>query len=213
MGQKVNPKDMRVGIIQPWPSRWFATKKNFAKKLLQDIKIRNYLEKKLRDAAVSKIEIERTSSHISVIIFSSKPGVIIGRSGDSIDGLKTELFRKFNTRFDVVIREVKNPDIDARLLADSVARQIEKRIAFRRAAKSAVRKAMEGGAKGVKVLVSGRLGGAEISREEFYTEGKIPLQTFRADIDYATDRAETTYGTIGVKVWVFKGEVFKDRLS
>lgn len=204
---------MRVGIIQPWPSRWFATKKNFAKKLLQDIKIRNYLEKKLRDAAVSKIEIERTSSHISVIIFSSKPGVIIGRSGDSIDGLKTELFRKFNTRFDVVIREVKNPDIDARLLADSVARQIEKRIAFRRAAKSAVRKAMEGGAKGVKVLVSGRLGGAEISREEFYTEGKIPLQTFRADIDYATDRAETTYGTIGVKVWVFKGEVFKDRLS
>ncbi len=213
MGQKVNPKDIRIGIIHTWPSRWFANKKSFAKKLLSDMNIRSYLGKKLKEASISRIEIERTSSHVSVMIFSGKPGVIIGRSGDSIENLKKELFRKFGEHFDISVREVKNPDIDARLLADSVARQIEKRVAFRRAAKGAVRKAMEGGAKGVKVAVSGRLGGAEISREEFYIEGKIPLQTFRADIDYAIDRAETTYGTIGIKVWVFKGEIFKNRLE
>ncbi len=213
MGQKVNPTDIRLSIINTWPSRWFALGRGFQKNLMEDIAIRNYLESKLVDAGVSQVEIERSSSQTSVIIFSSKPGVIIGRSGTAIEDLKKDLKLKFNTNFDVNIRELKNPDTDAAILADSVAQQISRRIAFRRAAKSAVRKGMEGGAKGVKVEVSGRLNGAEISRREFFLEGKIPLQTFRADISYASKRAETTYGTIGVKVWVFRGEVFRDRVT
>mgnify|MGYP000420823933 CR=1 FL=1 len=213
MGQKVNPNDIRLGITNTWPSRWFALGKGYQKNLMEDIAIRNYLESKLVDAGVANIEIERSSSAISVIIFSSKPGVIIGRSGTAIDDLKVELKQKFGHNFDVNIRELKNPDTDADILAESVAQQITRRIAFRRAAKSAVRKAMEANAQGVKVEISGRLNGAEISRREFFLEGKIPLQTFRADISYASKRAETTYGTIGVKVWVFRGEVFRDRVK
>lgn len=213
MGQKVNPNDIRIGIINTWPSRWFALGKGYQKNFLEDIALRKYLETRLVDAGLSKIEIERSSSQISIIIFSSKPGVIIGRSGTAIEDLKKDLSIKFNNNFDVNIREIKNPDTDAEILAGSVAEQIVRRIAFRRAAKSVVRKAMDAGAKGVKVEVNGRLNGAEISRTEFFLEGKIPLQTFRADISYASKRAETTYGTIGIKVWVFRGEVFRDRLT
>lgn len=213
MGQKVNPNDIRIGIINTWSSRWFALGKGYQKNFLEDLAIRDYLNKKLSEASVSSIEIERSSSQVTVIIFSSKPGIIIGRSGTAIEDLKKELSQKFNNHFDVNIREVKNPDTDAEILAGSVAEQIVRRVAFRRAAKSAVRKGMDAGAKGVKVEISGRLNGAEISRTEFFLEGKIPLQTFRADISYASKRAETTYGTIGIKVWVFRGEVFRDRLT
>jgi len=208
MGQKANPNDVRLGITYKWPSRWFATKKGFAKNLLQDVKIREYLHQKLKDASIGRIEIERTNTHTSVAIFSSKPGVIIGRSGTAIDDLKKALFHKFGEHFDVSVKEIKNPDLDAEVLAESVAYQISNRVAFRRAAKMAVKKAMEAGAKGIKVEVSGRLNGAEIARREFFLEGKIPLQTFRADISYSSRRAETTYGTIGIKVWIFRGEVF-----
>jgi small subunit ribosomal protein S3 len=213
MGQKANPTDIRTGIIRSWPSRWFALGKQYRVLFHQDNQIRSYIENRLPDAGISNIEIERDSSNISVAIASSKPGVIIGRSGTAIEDLKKELKRQFNATFDVTIREIKNPDLDAEILADLVGQQISRRVAFRRAAKSAVRKAMDGGAKGVKVEVNGRLNGAEISRTEFFAEGKIPLQTFRADISYASKRAETTYGTIGVKVWVFRGEVFKDRVQ
>jgi small subunit ribosomal protein S3 len=213
MGQKANPNDIRVGITTKWPSRWFATGKDYSAKLLQDMNIRKFLGERLKEASVARVEIERTSANISVSIFSSKPGVIIGRSGTAIEDLKKELNRTFNENFEVNIKEVKNPDLDAEILAESVAFQISRRVAFRRAAKGAIRKAIEAGAKGIKVEISGRLNGAEISRREFFLEGKIPLQTFRADISYSSRRAETTYGTIGVKVWVFRGEVFKDRLQ
>lgn len=211
MGQKANPNDIRIGITNTWPSRWYAGKKGFQKYLLQDINIRKYLGKKLKDAGVAKIQIERNNANTSVTIYSSKPGMIIGRSGTAIEDMKGELHKKFGEHFNVNVKELKNSELDATILADLVARQMEKRVAFRRATKAAVRKAMDAGAKGIKVEVSGRLGGADIARKEFVTEGKIPLQTFRANISYATDRAETTYGTIGVKVWVFKGEIFKDR--
>ncbi len=212
MGQKANPNDVRLGITYKWPGTWFAEGKTFQKNLHQDMKIRKYLTKKLPDAGIARIEIERTSAHIAIIIRSSKPGVIIGRSGTAIDDLKKTLQRKFNENFDLSVKEVKNPDTDAEILAESVGYQLSRRIAFRRAAKAAVRKAMEAGAKGVKIEISGRLNGAEIARREFFLEGKIPLQTFRADISYSSQRAETTYGTLGIKVWVFRGEVFKDRV-
>lgn len=213
MGQKANPIDLRRGVTTGWPSRWFSGHRDYAKKLLQDIRIRKFLHAKLKDASISEIEIERDGSHTSIRISSSKPGVIIGRSGTAIDDLKKVLDRKFEGHFDLSIKEIKNPDLDAAILADSVAFQLERRIAFRRAAKSAIRKAMESGAKGVKISVGGRLGGADIARSEFFSEGKIPLQTFRADISYAMKRAETTYGTIGIKVWIFRGEVFRDRVQ
>lgn len=213
MGQKANPNDVRIGITNTWPSRWYAGKKDFGKFLMQDIKIRKYINEKYKEAGIAKIEIERDNTHVMISIFSNKPGIIIGRSGTAIEDLKKELYRRFGEHFDVNVKELKTADLDSTILADLVARQIEKRVTFRRAAKAALKKAQDAGAKGVKVEVSGRLGGADIARKEFYTEGKIPLQTFRADISYATDRAETTYGTIGVKVWVFRGEVFKDRLE
>lgn len=213
MGQKANPNDVRLGITYKWPSRWFATGKGFQKNLLLDIKLREYIQKKFQDAGIARIEIERNNTHTKVVVLSSKPGVIIGRSGSAIDDLKKDLFNKFGEHFDISIREVKNGDLNAAVLAESVGYQITKRVAFRRAAKMAIKKAMEAGAKGVKIEVSGRLNGAEIARREFFLEGKIPLQTFRADISYAADRAETTYGTIGIKVWVFRGEVFDRKLG
>lgn len=213
MGQKANPNDVRLGITYKWPSRWFATGKKFAKNLLQDTKIREYLTAKLKDASIGRIEIERTNAHTSVAIYSSKPGVIIGRSGTAIEDLKNELFRKFGEHFDVTIKEVKKPEVDAEIVAESICFQLSRRVAFRRAAKMAIKKAIEAGVKGIKVEVSGRLNGAEIARREFFLEGKIPLQTFRADISYANKRAETTYGTIGVKVWIFRGEVFNRKLD
>jgi small subunit ribosomal protein S3 len=213
MGQKANPNDVRLGIITQWSGKWFAQGKAYQKNLHQDIQIRKFLKGRLPDAGVSRIEIQRTSAHTVVIVFSSKPGVIIGRSGTAIDDLKKELDRKFGGYFDLSIQEVKNPDLDADIVADSVAYQLVRRVMFRRAAKGAIRKAMDAGAKGVKVEISGRLNGAEIARREFFLEGKIPLQTFRADISYASRRAETSYGTLGVKVWIFRGEIFKERLK
>ncbi len=212
MGQKANPNDVRLGITSTWPGKWFAEGKAFQKKLHQDIRIRKYLMKKLPDAGIARVEIERTSTHTAILVYSSKPGVIIGRSGTAIEDLKKELNRKFEENFDLSIKEVKNPDLDAVIIAESVGYQLTRRVAFRRAAKGAVRKAMDAGAKGVKVEISGRLNGAEIARREFFLEGKIPLQTFRADISYCTHRADTTYGTLGIKVWIFRGEIFRDRL-
>ena len=207
MGQKVNPFDLRLGILTSWPSKWFSMK-NYAKYLSSDRALRAEIHKRLPEGGITKIEVERSTGKTAVRIFSSRPGAIIGRSGNGADELRNILRRSFGGDLDVSVHEVPNADTEAAVLADMVARQIERRVMFRRAMKSAVRKGMEGGAKGVKVEVAGRLGGAEISRTESTIEGKIPLHTFRADISYAIDRANTTYGVIGVKVWIFRGEVF-----
>jgi small subunit ribosomal protein S3 len=211
MGQKVNPNILRIGVIRSWDSKWYADKRTYSKLLLQDLEIQKIIEKKLADASISKIEIHRTANRVIVTIHSAKPGLIIGRQGAGIEALKDELQKKFREEFNLSIKEIQRPMLDARLLADSVARQIERRVAYRRASKMAVDKAMEAGAIGVKVLCSGRLNGVEISRSEFFAKGKIPLHTLRADIDYAMVHARTTYGTIGVKVWIYRGDVFKKR--
>jgi len=211
MGQKVNPNILRIGIIRSWNSKWYADKRTYSKLLLQDLEIQKIIEKKLADASISKIEIHRTANRVIVTIHSAKPGLIIGRQGAGIEALKDELEKKFREEFNLSIKEIQRPMLDARLLADSVAKQIEKRVAYRRAAKMAVDKAMEAGAIGVKVLCSGRLNGVEISRSEFFAKGKIPLHTLRADIDYAMVHAKTTYGTIGVKVWIYRGDIFKKK--
>jgi small subunit ribosomal protein S3 len=209
MGQKVNPKVMRLGITRSWDSRWFSNKKQYADMLHQDLEIEKMIHGKLKDAGISKIEIHRTTNQVTISIHTSKPGMIIGQKGGTVEELKKLLERKFSEKFDINIQEIKKPALDAYLLAENVGRQIEKRISYRRAAKMAVEKAMEAGAKGVKIFVAGRLNGVEIARSEFFKDGNIPLQTFRADIDYAFFPAITTYGKIGVKVWIYKGEVFK----
>ena len=209
MGQKVNPIIFRIGIIRSWDSKWFADKRTYGRLLLQDLEIQKIINQKLADASVSKIEIHRTANRVIVTIHSAKPGLIIGRQGAGIESLKDELQKRFREEFNLSIKEINKPMLDARLVADSVAKQIEKRIAYRRAAKMAVDKTMEAGAIGVKVLCSGRLNGVEISRSEFFAKGKIPLHTLRADIDYAMIHAMTTYGTIGVKVWIYRGDIFK----
>jgi small subunit ribosomal protein S3 len=211
MGQKVNPNILRVGIIRSWDSKWFANKRNYSKMLHQDIQIRKLIEERLADAAVSRIEIQRSAGKVNVFIHSAKPGVIIGRQGASIDTLRDELNKKFHEDFTLNIKEIKKPTLDAKLLADSIAQQIEKRVSYRRAAKMAVDKAIESGARGAKIFLSGRLNGVEIARSEFFANGKIPLHTLRADIDYACVHAKTTYGTIGVKVWIYRGDVFKKK--
>lgn len=211
MGQKVNPIIQRIGIIRTWNSKWYAPKKKYANFLHQDIEIENIIKKELTDAGVSTIEIHRTANKINVNIHSAKPGIIIGRQGANIDGLKDKLKRKFNEDFVINIKEIKKPALDAYLLADSIAKQVEKRVSYRRAAKMAMEKAMESGAKGVKISLAGRLNGVEIARSEFFTTGKIPLHTFRANIDYANLPAKTTYGTIGTGVWIYKGEVFNKK--
>jgi small subunit ribosomal protein S3 len=211
MGQKVNPNIFRIGVIKSWDSKWFADKKNYCKLLLQDLEIEKIIRARLADASVSRIEIQRTANRVIVIIHSAKPGLIIGRQGAGIEALKDELQKNFREEFNLSIKEIQKPTIDAYLLADSVAKQVEKRVAYRRAAKMAVEKAIESGAIGVKVLCSGRLNGVEISRSEFFAKGKIPLHTLRADIDYALVPAHTAYGTIGVKVWIYKGDVFKKK--
>ncbi len=211
MGQKVNPNILRIGIIRSWDSKWFAEKKNYPKLLLQDLEIHKIIENKLKDASISKIEIQRTANKVVVFIHSAKPGLIIGRQGAGIEALKEELEKKFHEEFSLSIKEISKPAIDAKLLGESIAQQIEKRVSYRRAAKMAMEKAMETGALGVKIFLSGRLNGVEISRAEFFSSGKIPLHTLRADIDYALIHAKTTYGTIGVKVWIYKGDVFKKR--
>lgn len=211
MGQKVNPIILRIGIIKSWDSKWFAPKRSYAKLLHQDIEIRKIIEKKLSDAAISRIEIQRTANKVHVHIHSAKPGVIIGRQGAGIDGLKDELQKKFHEEFTLNIKEIQKPALDAKLLADSIKQQIEKRVSYRRAAKMAIDKALETGAQGAKIFLAGRLNGVEIARSEFFSKGKIPLHTLRADIDYSCERAQTAYGAIGIKVWIYKGDIFKKR--
>ncbi len=209
MGQKVNPHILRIGIIKDWDSRWFAPKRNYSKMLHQDLEIRKIVEEKLNDAAVSKIEIQKTANKVHVNIHSAKPGVIIGRQGAGIDSLRELLQKMFHVDFVLTIKEISKPALDAKLLGESIKQQVEKRVSYRRAAKMAIDKAIEGGALGAKVFAAGRLNGVEIARSEFFTTGKIPLHTLRADIDYSCVHAKTAYGTIGIKVWIYKGDIFK----
>ena len=206
MGQKVNPHGLRVGVIKDWNSKWYA-EADFADYLVEDHKIRTYLKKKLYSAGVAKIEIERASDRVKVIIYTAKPGVVIGKGGSEIEKLKVEVQKFTSKKLIVDIKEVKRPDRDAQLVAENIALQLENRVSFRRAMKSTMGRSMKAGAKGIKTAVSGRLGGADIARTEFYSEGTIPLQTLRADIDYGFAEADTTYGKLGVKVWIYKGEV------
>ncbi len=210
MGQKVNPNGMRIGIVKTWDAKWYADK-DYAANLHEDIKIRAYLKKKLLTAGISKIETERVKNRLKITIHTAKPGMVIGRGGSGIEEIKTGLNDYTDKRVDINIAEIKQPDLDAILVAENIASQLERRIAFRRAMKQAVGRTMRLGAKGIKVAVGGRLGGAEIARKEYYREGSIPLHTLRADIDYGTAEAHTTYGRIGVKVWIFKGEVLPEK--
>jgi len=206
MGQKVNPHGLRVGVIKDWDSRWYADA-DFADYLVEDYNIRTFLKKKLYSAGVSKIEIERASDRVKIIIYTAKPGIVIGKGGAEIEVTKKELSKLTDKKVLVDIKEIKRPDRDAQLVAENIAQQLENRVAFRRAMKSCIGRTMKTGAKGIKTAVSGRLGGADIARTEFYSEGTIPLQTLRADIDYGFAEADTTYGKVGVKVWIYKGEV------
>ena len=210
MGQKVNPHGLRVGVIKDWDSKWYA-EADFADCLIEDHEIRTYLKKKLFSAGVSKIEIERASERVKVIIYTAKPGVVIGKGGAEIEKVKAELEKMVSKKLIVDIKEVKKPDKDAQLVAENIAAQLENRISFRRAMKSTMSRTMKAGALGIKTSVSGRLGGADMARTEFYSEGTIPLQTLRADIDYGFAEADTTYGKIGVKVWIYKGEVLPSK--
>ena len=207
MGQKVNPVGMRIGINKDWSSKWFAEKKDFAKYLQIDNEIRKYLSKKLKDAAVSSIDINRNNKKTEIVIYTAKPGVVIGHGGEEIENIKKEINKLTNENIVVSIFEVKNPDLVAKLVAESIAKQIENRGSYKMAQKRAIRNTMKAGAKGIKTSVSGRLNGADIARSEGYNEGTTPLHTLRADIDYATAEADTTFGKIGVKVWIYKGEV------
>ena len=206
MGQKVNPHGLRVGVIKDWDSKWYADA-DFADYLVEDYNIRKFLKKKLFSAGVSKIEIERASDRVKVIVFTAKPGVVIGKGGAEIEITKKELQKLTGKNVLVDIKEIKRPDRDAQLVAENIAQQLENRVSFRRAMKSCMGRTMKAGAMGIKAAVSGRLGGADMARTEFYNEGTIPLQTLRADIDYGFAEADTTYGKLGVKVWIYKGEV------
>lgn len=210
MGQKVNPHGLRVGVIKDWESRWYADPEEFSDNLVEDYKIREFLKKKLYHAGISKIEIERTADRVKVLVYTAKPGVVIGKGGSEIEKLKGELASYSAKKVLVDIKEVKRPDSDAQLVAENIAQQLENRISFRRAMKSCMGRAMKAGAKGIKTSCSGRLGGADMARTEFYSEGNIPLQTLRADIDYGFAEANTTYGKIGVKTWIYQGEVLRE---
>lgn len=206
MGQKVNPHGLRVGVIKDWDSKWYA-EADFADNLVEDHEIRVYLKKKLYSAGISKIEIERASDRVKIIIYTAKPGVVIGKGGTEIERTKAEVQKLTNKKVFVDIKEIKRPDREAQLVAENIAQQLVNRVSFRRAMKSAMGRTMKSGAPGIKTSVSGRLGGADMARTEFYSEGTIPLQTLRADIDYGFAEADTTYGKVGVKVWIYKGEV------
>lgn len=212
MGQKVNPKGFRVGVIRDWDSRWYAGKE-YSDYLLEDYQIRKYLKKRLYDSGISRIEIERAAGRIKVNIFTAKPGFVIGRGGAEVESIKKALEKMTGKKVHVYINEVKKPELDAQLVAESVASSLERRVAFRRAMKQAVGRTMRMGAGGIKLMCSGRLGGAEIARTEWISDGKVPLHTLRADIDYATAEADTTYGKIGVKCWIYKGEVLPERVA
>ena len=207
MGQKVNPHGVRVGVIKNWDSKWYADSKNFGDYLVEDYNIRKVLKKKLYASGISKIEIERTAKFVKVSVYTAKPGLVIGKGGNLVETLKEELQKMIGKTVNLNIVEVKNVDLDAQLVAENIAGQLERRISFRRAMKQCMQKTMRAGAQGIKTACSGRLGGADMARTEFYKEGNIPLQTLRADIDYGFAEADTTYGKIGVKVWIYKGEI------
>ena len=207
MGQKVHPNGMRVGIIKDWNSKWYASSKDYSDYLVEDYNIRKYIKKKLYVSGISKIEIERTAKCVRVNVYTAKPGLVIGKGGNLSEALKNELEKMINKQVNLNIVEVKNIDTDAQLVAENIAGQLERRISFRRAMKQCMQKSMKAGALGIKTAVSGRLGGADMARTEFYKDGTIPLQTLRADIDYGFAEADTTYGKIGVKVWIYKGEI------
>ena len=207
MGQKVNPHGLRVGIISDWDSRWYAEQGEFADNLIEDHKIREFLKKKLKEAGISKVEIERASDRVKVIVFTAKPGIVIGKGGQEIEVTKKALSKLTDKKIMLEIKEIKKPDKDAQLVAENIAQQLENRTSFRRAMKSCMGRTMKTDALGIKACVSGRLGGADIARKEFYSEGTIPLQTLRANIDYGFAEADTTYGKVGVTVWIYKGEV------
>ena len=206
MGQKVNPHGLRVGVIKGWDSRWYADA-DFADNLVEDYKIRKFLKKRLFNSGISKIEIERASDRVKVTVYTAKPGVVIGKGGAEIEKLKAEVQKLTDKKLFVDIKEIKRPERDAQLVAESIAQQLENRVSFRRAMKSTMGRSMKAGVKGIKTACAGRLGGADMARTEFYSEGTIPLQTLRADIDYGFAEADTTYGKLGVKVWIYKGEV------
>jgi small subunit ribosomal protein S3 len=207
MGQKIHPTGFRLSVTRDWSSRWFASSKSFSGMLKEDIAVREYLKKKLAHASVGRVVIERPAKNARVTVFSARPGVVIGKKGEDIEQLKLDLQRRMGVPVHVNIEEIRKPEIDAQLIADSIAQQLEKRIMFRRAMKRAMQNAMRLGAQGIKIMSAGRLNGAEIARTEWYREGRVPLHTLRADIDYGTSEAKTTYGIIGIKVWVFKGEI------
>jgi small subunit ribosomal protein S3 len=211
MGQKTHPRGFRLGIIKPWRSRWYAERAKFSDLIKEDEQIRKYLHRRLGHAALSEVEIERKPQKIVVTLHTARPGVVIGKQGAEVDKLRDELAHLTKSEVSINVEEVKRPELDAQLVADNIGHQLQQRISFRRAMKRAVQGAMRAGAEGIRVKVGGRLGGAEIARVEGYHEGRVPLHTLRADIDYATSTAKTTYGTIGIKVWIFKGEVVEDR--
>ena len=210
MGQKVNPHGLRVGVIKDWDSKWYADKKNFANLLVEDNNIRNYVKKKLYAAGISKIEIERAANRVKISIHTAKPGMVIGRGGAGVEELRTEIEKLTDKSVVINVEEIKNPDLDAQIVAESIAEALERRVAFRRAMKQAIQRTMRQGALGIKTSVAGRVGGADMARTEGYSEGTIPLQTLRADIDYGFAEADTTYGKLGVKVWLYKGEVLPE---
>ena len=207
MGQKVHPTGIRLGVVKDHNSVWYADSKTYAKNLINDLEVREYILKKLDAASVSRVKIERPAQTARITIFTARPGIVIGKKGEDVDGLRKDLSAKMGVPVHINIEEIRKPDVDARLVAQNVAQQLERRVMFRRAMKRVVQNAMRQGAQGIKVQVGGRRGGAEIARTEWYREGRVPLHTLRADIDYATYEAHTTYGVIGVKVWIFKGEV------
>jgi small subunit ribosomal protein S3 len=206
LGQKVNPIGLRVGIIRDWESKWYGGK-DYADLLHEDIKIRDFIKSRLKDAAVSKIEIERAANRVNITIQTAKPGMVIGKGGSEVEALRLQLSKLTNKKVHINIHEIKNPELDATLVAENIAQQLERRVAFRRAMKQAIQRVTRAGAKGIRTQVSGRLGGADIARSEGYSEGTVPLHTLRADIDYGFAEAHTTYGRIGVKVWIYRGEV------
>ena len=210
MGQKINPIGMRVGVIRDWESKWYA-EKDYATLLHEDLKVREYIEKRFADASVSKVEIERATNRINITVHTAKPGMVIGKGGSEVEALRKALNKLTNKRVHINIVEIKRADIDAKLVAENIARQLENRVSFRRAQKQAIQRTMRAGALGIKTQVSGRLGGADIARAEHYSEGTVPLHTLRADIDYAHAEADTTYGKLGVKVWIYRGEVLPEK--
>lgn len=213
MGQKVHPYGIRLGIVKQHNSVWYADSKNFADNLVTDLTVRRYIEDKLKNASVSRVVIERPAQTARITIHTARPGVVIGKKGEDVEALRLELSKMMGVPVHVLIEEIRKPDLDAKLVAQGVAQQLERRVMFRRAMKRAVQNALRQGAEGIKIQVSGRLGGAEIARTEWYREGRVPLHTLRADIDYATYEAETTYGILGVKVWIFKGEVIGNKIA